>query len=440
MKKLRKTFALLLAMSLVYVGGGVFFSCSSDSGDDDSPASPSKPVDDKSGPSVQPVNPDEPSTPENPDNPQNPDNPETPENPQNPDNPEKAVTGVELNKSELELNRWAEETLTAIVSPEDATDKSVSWSSSDESVVKVVDGKITALAAGSASVTVKTNDGEKTASASVTVNPVYVSAGKYNLSTASVEGFSVDGTSGGNWASFGSVDGSGFQVHDNILITSKIDSNGANLYSDAKKGIMSFSLERAMKVTFAGKNGSFAQTGKIQTENGAIISKKAENATVAENGLSATIGDDVSKSAILYLDAGDYTVIGNASSSFKLQTIVFEEAKLTPDPNSGLSVETGWMTEEIKLEIDSENPHKINLLLPEGVELADDEIEWLMFGELTNVKGKSFVLDDSVKVYGGDNLSSDWSGFEPGKSYMIQADFEIDGILYASSPITIIYQ
>ena len=81
MKKLRKTFALLLAMSLVYVGGGVFFSCSSDSGDDDSPASPSKPVDDKSGPSVQPVNPD------NPDNP----NPGEPENPEN----------AEIEKTEL---------------------------------------------------------------------------------------------------------------------------------------------------------------------------------------------------------------------------------------------------------------------------------------------------------------------------------------------------
>ena len=49
MKKLRKTFALLLAMSLVYVGGGVFFSCSADS-DDSTAANPNSPVTEGSGP------------------------------------------------------------------------------------------------------------------------------------------------------------------------------------------------------------------------------------------------------------------------------------------------------------------------------------------------------------------------------------------------------
>jgi hypothetical protein len=57
----------------------------------------------------------------------------------------------------------------ATVSPSDATNKDVTWSSSDEDVVTVVDGTLTAVGAGSATVTVTTEDGEYTATCSVEV-------------------------------------------------------------------------------------------------------------------------------------------------------------------------------------------------------------------------------------------------------------------------------
>ena len=70
------------------------------------------------------------------------------------------VIGVLLNKSSLELNVDNVETLTATVFPKDATDKSVTWSSSDSSVATVDNnGKVTAVSEGSAKITVKTNDG-----------------------------------------------------------------------------------------------------------------------------------------------------------------------------------------------------------------------------------------------------------------------------------------
>ncbi len=81
MKKLRKAFALLAAVSLVYVGGGVFFSCSSDS-DDSTAANPTT----STGSGTQKPAEDNPENPDNPDNP-NPSEPDTPENPDNPDNP-----------------------------------------------------------------------------------------------------------------------------------------------------------------------------------------------------------------------------------------------------------------------------------------------------------------------------------------------------------------
>ena len=81
-----------------------------------------------------------------------------------------AVESVSLNKTELSLIVGAEETLTATVLPENADNKAVTWSSSDESVATVdANGKVKAIAIGEAVITVTTADGGKTASCTVTV-------------------------------------------------------------------------------------------------------------------------------------------------------------------------------------------------------------------------------------------------------------------------------
>ena len=71
------------------------------------------------------------------------------------------VTGISLDKTSLSMTEGDTETLTATVLPSDATDKSVTWSSNNTSVALVSsDGLVTAKAAGTATITVKTN-GEK---------------------------------------------------------------------------------------------------------------------------------------------------------------------------------------------------------------------------------------------------------------------------------------
>lgn len=64
-----------------------------------------------------------------------------------------AVSGVTLDKSSLTLEVGGEATLTATVAPEDADDKTVTWSSDKESVATVVGGKVTAVAEGEATIT-----------------------------------------------------------------------------------------------------------------------------------------------------------------------------------------------------------------------------------------------------------------------------------------------
>jgi hypothetical protein len=79
------------------------------------------------------------------------------------------VAEVTLDKTELSLEEGEEATLTATVKPDDATDKSVAWKSSDEAVATVDNGLVKAVAAGTADITVTTTDGGKTATCKVTV-------------------------------------------------------------------------------------------------------------------------------------------------------------------------------------------------------------------------------------------------------------------------------
>ena len=81
------------------------------------------------------------------------------------------VASVSLNKAEITLDEGESQTLVATISPDNASDKSVIWTSSNTAVATVdQNGKVTAVKAGNATITVKSADGGKTATCAVTVN------------------------------------------------------------------------------------------------------------------------------------------------------------------------------------------------------------------------------------------------------------------------------
>ncbi|MBR4749914.1 MAG: Ig domain-containing protein [Abditibacteriota bacterium] len=109
------------------------------------------------------------------------------------------VTGVILNKTVASVAKGKTFTLKAVITPTDATDQRVTWSSYDTSIATVdSDGKVKGIAPGTTTIKVKTKDGGFTAKCKVTVvipvtgislniNSVTLKAGKTKTLTATVK-------------------------------------------------------------------------------------------------------------------------------------------------------------------------------------------------------------------------------------------------------------
>ena len=128
-----------------------------------------------------------------------------------------AVTGVTLDKAALRFDKnvLTAQTLTATVAPDDATDKTLTWESSDETVATVdANGQVTPIKTGT--VTIKATAGDKTATSTVYVYDKIV-----DISTD----ISVD--AGESWL----INGTGTTEANSITIAegSKVTLNGINI-------------------------------------------------------------------------------------------------------------------------------------------------------------------------------------------------------------------
>lgn len=96
------------------------------------------------------------------------------------------ASAIELSEHEKTLTEGDTFTLIATIDPTNATDKTVIWTSSDSSVASVTDGKVTAMASGTAVITVSTSNG-LTATCKVTVEPKIILATEIYLNTSTIE-------------------------------------------------------------------------------------------------------------------------------------------------------------------------------------------------------------------------------------------------------------
>lgn len=98
------------------------------------------------------------------------------------------VTSVSLDRTTLEMEIGDEVRLNVSISPENATNKDVKWSSSDDSVVTVSKyGLVTAMQKGTATIYITTDDNAMTAECSVTVKNTEFAAGGEHEGTEDIE-------------------------------------------------------------------------------------------------------------------------------------------------------------------------------------------------------------------------------------------------------------
>ena len=168
------------------------------------------------------------------------------------------VTDVTLNKSALSLSVGDSEILVATVVPPRATDKSVVWSSSAPSVASVDQGgKVTAKSAGSAVITVTTNDGGFTASCDLTVAAVTETYLRITPAVVNLAGKQADGA----------IDAE-LEVESNQDWTVACEADWLDFINDSGAGDETFLIgaasdndtgaERTTSVVFTGADGTVA--------------------------------------------------------------------------------------------------------------------------------------------------------------------------------------
>ncbi len=128
------------------------------------------------------------------------------------------VTGVTVSPENVSLNIEGTSTLSATVSPSDATNKNVTWSSSNTSIAAVdASGVVTAIAEGTTVVTVTTEDGGYTATSNISITSVPPS-NKYEAEDATLTGCSTASSASG-FTGTGYVNGTTFTNPDKISWT-----------------------------------------------------------------------------------------------------------------------------------------------------------------------------------------------------------------------------
>ena len=196
-----------------------------------------------------------------------------------------SVNKVSLDKTELALTVGDTQTLTATITPDDANNKNVSWSSDKPSVATVDEnGTVTAVAVGTANITVKTEDGEKTAVCAVTVTAKSSGGG----STGG--GSSSGGGGGGSSSSSKPSTSTGTTTRpDGTKVQTETRADGTKIQTETKK-------DGSTVKTTTNPNGSSVTENKAADGSTGTVKTDKNGQTTAETALSSKAIEDAKKS------------------------------------------------------------------------------------------------------------------------------------------------
>jgi gliding motility-associated-like protein len=259
-----------------------------------------------------------------------------------------AVTGVSISPTTATISiGGAAQQLTATLAPANASNKSVTWTSSNTAVATVsAAGLVTAVAAGTATITVKTADGSKTSTATITVNSaitftVYFSppAGwgtgiKIYWWSALPSGVLADGTWPGVSMS-GPINGYYSYTFTNVTSTNLIFNDGSNQTANLNRGTTGWYLNGTWYNTNPGT--PIAVTGVTVSPTTATL------ATGATQQLTATIApSNATNTAVSWSSSN--TAVATVSSTGLVTAVAAGAATITVTTADGSKTATSAVT------------------------------------------------------------------------------------------------
>lgn len=364
------------------------------------------------------------------------------------------VTGVSVSPSTLSLVAGKSSTLTANVTPSNATDKSVTWSSSNTSVASVNEyGVVSAVGAGSVTITATSNyDSTKTGSCSLTVAAATLTVSPTSMSFTSRQGTSANGkdltiTANGGWNM--SLSGSGFNTDKGTSYSS----TGNGTISVYPSTLNNSSSSRSATITFTAY-GPISRTVSV-TQNGVETLDVTYNGSTATSLTFAATDDTYAEGKTIYVDSQNqgwtasisngWTIYGNVTSgSGPTYLRIYPSSANTGSTNkTGTLTIQGTVSGSVSVSLTQEGTLTIVKAISDGY--ADNEI--MEYGLATYTVSPlipvNWSIDSgsnicSIDVEDGLAYVSITDGAEIGDQVTIRATSTADSTKYATLTITVV--
>lgn len=304
------------------------------------------------------------------------------------------VTGVSLDESSIEIEEGSKANLVATITPSDASDKSLTWESSNASVAIVTDGTVTAIAPGTATITVKTVDGGFSATCEVTVTKA-VEPDEY-LFLFAANGSDSDVS--GSWtkaAELNKVFAEGYQYISSLTDISSVYAarnslvNGVKMGSSKATGNISFELKRPVKATYIVVTA--APYGDNEGQQGFKINGKEVKMPVGQNKVYCEYAIKLDGSAISTIKLENIEVSGR---------IFVESIKLIKDDDAYYPKRT------LKLTAKSDGVYYGTFSSTNGV--GFDGAEGVTVSYVGVEDGSLVTYDNEIAFALGDEISRDY--------------------------------
>ena len=233
-----------------------------------------------------------------------------------------STESITLDKTSLSLVVGETAQLTATVKPDDATDKNVAWASSDESVAKVSNGKVTAVKSGKATITAKCGDKIAECAVTVTVPTGSVTLDKTTISLAVGETEQLTAT---------------------VKPDDATDKNVAWASSDESVAKVSNGKVTAVK---AGKTTIIARCGDKTAECAVTVTVPTGSVTLDKTTLSLAVGETAQLTATVKPDDATDKNVTWTSSDESVAKVVNGKVTAVKSGKATITAKCGGKTAE----------------------------------------------------------------------------------------------